>query len=58
MHRDDLVMSQARFTARRQPALPLPEIDDRRRNFWARVDVGVLGELVLHFDCPVHVAVD
>jgi hypothetical protein len=36
----------------------LPEIGDRRRNFSALVDVGVLGELILHFDCPVHVAID
>jgi hypothetical protein len=42
-HLDDLVMSQARFTARCRPALPLPEIGDRPRNIWARVDVGVHG---------------
>jgi hypothetical protein len=51
-------MSQARFTARRRPALPLPEIGDRPRNLWVRVDVGVHGELVLHFQIPVHEAVD
>jgi hypothetical protein len=51
-------MSQARFTTRRRPALPLPEIGDRPRNFWARIDVGVHGELVLHFQIPVYVAGD
>jgi hypothetical protein len=44
--------------ARRRPALPLPKIGDRPRNFWARVNVGVHGELVLHFQSPVHVADD
>jgi hypothetical protein len=57
-HLDDLVMSQARFTARRRPALPLPKIGDRPRNFWARIDVGVHEELVLHGQRPVHVAGD
>jgi hypothetical protein len=51
-------MSHARFTARRRPALPLPEIGDHPRNFWARIDVGVHGELVLLVQSPVHVAGD
>jgi hypothetical protein len=55
-HLDDLVMSLARFSARRRPGLPLPEIGNRPRNFWARVDVGVHEELVLHSQRPVHVA--
>jgi hypothetical protein len=51
-------MSQARFTARRRPSLPFPEIGNRPRNFWVHIDVGVHGELVLHFQSPVHVAID
>jgi hypothetical protein len=57
-HLDDLVISQARFTARRRLGLPLPEIGDRPRNFRACVNVGVHGELVLHVQRPVHVAGD
>jgi hypothetical protein len=57
-HLDDLMMSQARFTTRRQLGLPLPEIADCPRNFWARVDVGAHGELVLHVQRPVHVPGD
>jgi hypothetical protein len=56
LHRDDLVMSQARFTARHHLGLPLPEIDDRHRNFWACNDAGVHGEL--HVQRPVHVPGD
>jgi hypothetical protein len=50
------MMSQARFIARRRLGLPLPEIDDRHRNFWARIDAGVHGELLVQR--PVHVPGD
>jgi hypothetical protein len=49
-------MSQARFMARRHLGLPLPEINDRHRNFWVHIDVGVHGEL--NMQRPVHVPGD